>query len=500
MSYGVKVDPPVRGDMQRELPPIRPWHAFLWEWAMNKTLWKNATYLLADFASSFVVWLGFAFFRRETLEGYGYLDVQQFVNASVISTYWVILYAIAGLYTKPFRRSRVMELTQVFKYTLVGVLIIFFGIFLDDPIPPQNPSYQRVLLAIYLGLQLGTVGFIRFAITTRTNMRIRRRKLGFPTVIVGCEAQAWRIYRDLEGMRRSLGYQFKGFVSPVGAAENHFYGKLKHFGSLDRLEEVIRSRLIEEVIIALEPHQVAEVGKVIEICEQTRTNIKVVPGVYDFIVGSVKVSHILGAPLIEIFPHLMRPWERIGKRVFDLLASAAALLLLAPVYITLSILVRMDSPGPIFFRQERIGKHGRPFFIYKFRSMHVDAEKAGPALSSDHDPRITRIGLWLRKLRLDELPQFWNVLKGEMSIVGPRPERKYYIDQIVKLAPHYRHLHRIKPGITSWGQVKYGYASSVEEMVERLKFDILYMENISLALDMKIILYTLIVIVEGRGK
>ncbi|MCL4142090.1 UNVERIFIED_CONTAM: hypothetical protein GTU68_046685 [Idotea baltica] len=160
----------------------------------------------------------------------------------------------------------------------------------------------------------------------------------------------------------------------------------------------------------------------------------------------------------------------------------------------------MDSKGPIFYSQERIGKQGQPFKILKFRTMHTDAEKAGPALSSDHDPRITKVGKWLRKLRLDELPQFWNVLIGEMSIVGPRPERQFFIDQIVKIAPHYRHLHKVRPGITSWGQVKYGYASNVTEMVQRLQFDILYLENMSLALDLKIILYTIIVIVEGRGK
>lgn len=465
-----------------------------------RVLAQTLAYLLADFLATACVWVAFAFFRRQTLEGHGYLDAQQFVNASVIGVYWLILHALAGLYANPFRRSRFQEIAQVFRTSLVGVLVIFFMIFLDDPIPPRNPSLQRVLLTIYFASQFGAVGLLRLLITTRTQVRIRRRKIGFPTLIVGCRETAWKLYEDLENRRRSLGYQFKGYISPQPCEDNRFRGKLKRLGDLDRLEEVIRSRKIEEVIIALEKDESALIAQVVERCEGSQATLKVAPGVYDYLAGSVKVSHILGAPLIEIFPEIIKPWEKVAKRAFDIAASGCALVLLAPVYAMLALLIRLDSPGPVFFRQERIGRYGRPFYIYKFRSMFVDAEKMGPALSSDHDPRITRIGRTLRKLRLDELPQFWNVLIGDMSIVGPRPERQFYIDQIVKYAPHYRHLHKVRPGITSWGQVKYGYASTVEQMVERLQFDILYIENMSFALDLKILLYTLIVIVEGRGK
>ncbi|MCI4670218.1 MAG: sugar transferase [Bacteroidia bacterium] len=472
---------------------------------MNRKQVQSLIYLFADFVVSYIVWLAFAYFRRESLEGHGYLDVQQFINATVIAIYWMILYATGGLYSNPFRRSRLQEFVQVFKYSLVGVVIIFFLIFLDDPTPPinpkQKPTRQRLLLLIYTALQFGSVALIRFGLTTITNIRIRKRKFGFPTLIVGFRDSALRIFDELDKSRRSLGYDFKGFISPNGLPPKHnFNGLLPHYGEIDHLEEIIKKEKIEEVIVALEKDEINQVGKIIDQCEDTSVQLKVVPGVYDFIYGSVKVSHILGEPLVEIFPQVMNPWQRVGKRIFDVIISIFALVFLAPLYLIIASLVKLDSKGPVFFRQERIGKKGKPFKIIKFRSMYTDAESKGPALSSDKDSRITPIGLWLRKLRLDELPQFWNVLRGEMSVVGPRPERQHYIDQIVKIAPHYRHLHKVKPGITSWGQVKFGYASSVEEMVERLKFDILYIENVSLLLDLKILMYTIIVIIEGRGK
>jgi lipopolysaccharide/colanic/teichoic acid biosynthesis glycosyltransferase len=212
------------------------------------------------------------------------------------------------------------------------------------------------------------------------------------------------------------------------------------------------------------------------------------------------MNNVIGTVLIEINHDVMPTWQKVLKRLLDIFVSLFVLIFFLPLFIVLSIVVKTSSKGPIFFKQIRIGYKGKGFKIIKFRTMFTDAEINGPALSSSQDKRITPTGKWMRKYRLDELPQFYNVLIGEMSLVGPRPEREFFINQILILAPHYKHLHRVKPGITSWGQVKYGYAESVEQMVERLKFDILYIENRSLAVDIRILIYTIKTIIDGAGK
>ncbi len=469
---------------------------------MTKKQRQSILYLLLDVVAAFIAWLLYAHLRGELILSAGHLDSKQFLIGSIMTIYWVLTYAIAGLYQKPFRRSRIEELFAVFKWTLIGVIAFFFVVVLDTPLDPENIPFNtyRIYMTRLFLLQFGCSATLRMLLTSHTNIMIRKRKIGFPTLMVGCGEEALKIYERLEHTNRWLGYRFEGYICPRFRSQNQLDGQIPQVGTLEELLDISREKNIEEIIIALDKKESSLLPKVIELAGRSSANIKIVPGIYDYIVGTAKITHILGAPLIEIFPQIMSNWEKVAKRLFDIVISVLFLILFSPLYLILSICVKLDSPGPVIYKQERIGKDGKPFLMYKFRSMYQNAEKMGPSLSSTHDPRITRIGKFLRKTRLDEIPQFWNVLKGDMSIVGPRPERQYFIDKIVKKAPHYLHLHKVRPGITSWGQVKYGYASTVDEMIERLKYDVLYIEQMSLALDLKIMLYTIIVMLEGRGK
>lgn len=461
-------------------------------------------YVVSDYLSSLVAWYCLYLFRKVVIEGQHldftlpFRDSRFFVGLMVVPQIWLWLNYISGTYVDLYRKSRLQEMVKTALILLLGTLVIFFLLLLDDRVRRYSDYYFTFFVLYFCEFSFTFFGRLLLLNSTKTSLR--KKKFAFNTLLIGSNQNANEIYEEFSAAGNPFGYNFLGYIRLNGDTQNKLTSELKELGTLRDLEQVVHQYAIEETIIAIESNEHHQLNDIINQLADKNVYIRIIPDMYDILSGTTRMNSIVGEAFIEIPPSLLSEWQLITKRWFDVIVSLAALIVTSPLLLYVAARIKLGSKGPVFYTQERLGQYGIPFRMLKFRSMELDAEKHGPMLTGDDDPRITPVGKWIRKYRIDEMPQFINVLLGQMSLVGPRAERKFFADQIVLQAPYYKHIFKVKPGITSLGMVKYGYASTVDAMVKRLKYDIIYIENMSIVMDFKIIIYTVMTVLYGRGK
>jgi exopolysaccharide biosynthesis polyprenyl glycosylphosphotransferase len=407
----------------------------------------------------------------------------------------LVVHYLTGFYNIKVRRSRLVEFFSTVIGTFFISIIIYFGMLVDDIVVSYTFYYRSFL--ILWGMFFVVTYLFRIVQTQLMILRLRRGVISNDVLVVGTGDMARKVTDIIVRNSVRTGQKIVGYVA---VRDRVVVEERLVLGRLDALEQYVRECAVNEVIIAVDDmdnDMIFDIANRLIVCG---VEVKFAPRLFEVVTGHVSLTDVESEPLVDITSSRMPAWQQSVKRVFDVGVSFVCMIILLPVYAYVAVRVKLGSKGPIFYKQERIGYEGRPFMIYKFRTMYVDAERMGPQLSQVNDPRITPFGHVMRKYRLDELPQFWNILRGDMSIVGPRPERRYYIEQIEKIAPYYCLVYKVKPGLLSWGPIKIGYSDTVEKMVERLRYDIIYMDNMTLQTDIKILFYSVGVILKGKGQ
>lgn len=457
---------------------------------MSKTVAKIFLFL-SDFIFLNLAWAAYYFIRVET----GWIKyanpVEFFLPLVVIYLYWIIIFSFTGLYQYWFVRSRFDEFASVVKTVSIGCFILFFLIFIDDTIN-NAPIISRFLILIYWILVILFAGFGRIIIRG-FQRNLLQKGIGLRNTLIIGEGEKSASLSEMVSKFPQLGYKVSGFISLDKNQDEKF------LGSIENISGVIKEKQISEVLIALEPNQKERLVDVIKFCTGNDVHLMIMPDMYEIVSGMARTNQIYGVPLIEVMPEIMPPGSKLFKRIVDIFLSGLILILYSPLLLISIILIKLTSKGPVFYKQERVGRNEKVFTMYKFRSMVQNAEEYGPEWAGEDDPRITGIGKILRKMYIDEIPQVINVLKNEMSIVGPRPERPYFVAKLKNEIPYYYKRLSVKPGITGWAQIKHKYDSSLEDVKEKLQFDFYYIENMSLKLDFKIMINTIIVVLLMKG-
>jgi exopolysaccharide biosynthesis polyprenyl glycosylphosphotransferase len=461
-------------------------------------------YAIFDVVAALLVWLLFYFYRRITndmvlfgdkIEYFFVPDYSLLPSAISFPIVALFIHYLTGFYNEKVRRSRIVELFSTLIGTFFISTILYFGLLVDDIVVSYTFYYRSFL--ILWGLFFVVTYLFRIVQTSIALSKLRKGLIPNNVLIIGTGDTAKKVTEIIAKDSYRTGQKIVGYIA---VRDRIVVDESMVLGRLDILENEVKTRKANEVIIAvdnMDNDMIFAIANRLIVCG---VEVKFAPRLFEVVTGHVSFTNVTSEPLVDITSSRMPAWQQSVKRVFDVGVSFVCMIILLPVYAYVAVRVKLGSKGSIFYKQERIGYEGRPFMIYKFRTMYTDAERMGPQLSQVNDPRITPFGYVMRKYRLDELPQFWNILRGDMSIVGPRPERRYYIEQIEKIAPYYCLVYKVKPGLLSWGPIKIGYSDTVEKMVERLRYDIIYMDNMTLQTDIKILFYSIEVIFLGKGQ